>query len=55
MSNFNSNSNQLSSVINNFSEGKVEPIYFLMGDDQYLQQFFIKKFQESIDQDNKID
>ena len=55
MSSFSSNSNQLSSVLNNFSEGKVEPIYFLMGDDQYLQQFFIKKFQESIDQGNKID
>ena len=55
MSSFSSNSNQLSTVLNNFSQGKVEPIYFLMGDDQYLQQFFIKKFQESIDQGNKID
>ena len=55
MSSFSSNSNQLSAVLNNFSEGKVEPIYFLMGDDQYLQQFFIKKFQESIDQGDKID
>jgi|TARA_B100000029_G_C17560480_1_gene953173 DNA polymerase III delta subunit len=55
MSSFSSNSNQLSTALNNFSEGKVEPIYFLMGDDQYLQQFFIKKLQESIDQGNKID
>ena len=55
MSSFSSNSSQLSAVLNNFSEGKVEPIYFLMGDDQYLQQFFIKKLQESIDQGNKID
>ena len=55
MSSFSSNSNQLSTALNNFSEGKVEPIYFLMGDDQYLQQFFIKKFQDSIDQGNKID
>ena len=55
MSSFSSNSNQLSTALNNFSEGKVKPIYFLMGDDQYLQQFFIKKLQVSIDQGNKID
>ncbi len=55
MSSFSSNSTQLSTALNHLSEGKVEPIYFLMGDDQYLQQFFIKKFQESIDRGNKID
>tara|TARA_Y100000746_G_C15459095_1_gene430560 strand:+ start:734 stop:1741 length:1008 start_codon:yes stop_codon:yes gene_type:complete len=55
MSSFSSNSTQLSTALNHLSEGKVEPIYFLMGDDQYLQQFFIKKFQESIDRANKID
>ena len=40
MSSFNSNSNQLSAVLNNFSEGKVEPIYFLMGD-QFKEDPFI--------------
>ena len=54
MPSFNSKITQYNAAINLLSNGKVDPVYFLMGDDQFLQQFFIKKLEENIFGDDQI-
>ena len=46
---------QLKSVIKELDNGRIQQIYFLKGEDQYLQTFFINKLLSEISKNNQIE
>ena len=38
--------NSIKSVLSNIKNGQIDKIYFLKGDDQFLQNFFMKHFSK---------